>query len=245
MRPWPLAIVVEHAMTTRIVLLLLALTFSHSLSAQYWTRMPTDDELQAAAESFVQETLTNRQQQECHVSTNESHRVVRLHHKTDPALFLAHIQLTLTTTRHPWDFRARACDESAVPSTASDDFHAVLMQDGQSGRFFFGASLASLSDYLQSYDEGWDSKAPTTDAAAPEPGRYRATIQIPPLTPGEVLSPSVDVLDENGQPPSSSIYVSWFINGVNTPSVVWDGSETRIEVQVSVENQAVDRKSVV
>lgn len=239
MRPWPLAIVVQHAMTTRIVLLLLALTFSHSLSAQYWTRMPTDDELQAAAESFVQETLTNRQQQECHVSTNESHRVVRLHHKTDPALFLAHIQLTLTTTRHPWDFRARACDESAVPSTASDDFHAVLMQDGQSGRFFFGASLASLSDYLQSYDEGWDSKAPTTDAAAPEPGRYRATIQIPPLTPGEVLSPSVDVLDENGQPPSSSIYVSWFINGVNTPSVVWDGSETRIEVQVSVENQAV------
>lgn len=84
-----------------------------------------------------------------------------------------------------------------------------------------------------------DGLADGGGAAAAAPGRYRATIRIPPLTPGEVLSPSVDVLDENGQPPTSSIYVSWFINGVNAPSVVWDGRETRVEVQVNVANQAL------
>jgi hypothetical protein len=229
----------QPAMTARTVLVLLMLTFSQSLLAQYWTRMPTDAEVQTAAESFVHDLLTRRQQEPCHLSTRTTQKVTRLHHQTDAAWFMAHLQLTLTTTRQAWDSRTRACDDSVAPSTTSDELYATLMQDAQSGGFYFGTTLSSLPEYLEShFAEGWSVAAPTTDPAA-TPGRYRATIRIAPLTPGEVLSPSVEVVDENGQPPSASIYVSWFINGVNTPSVVWDGSETRVEVQVSVANQAL------
>lgn len=226
----------QPAMTACTVLLLLMLSVSESLFAQYWTRMPTDAEVQAAAESFVQDLLTRRQQEPCHVATRTTQKVTRLHHQTDSAWFMAHLQLSMTTTRHPWDFRTRACDAAAPPSTDSVEFYATLLQDAQSGGFYFGTTLSSLPEYLQDFAEGWNVAAPATAAA---PGRYRATIRIPPLMPGEVLSPSVEVVDANGQPPTASIYVTWFINGVNTPSVVWDGRETRVEVQVSVANQAL------
>lgn len=222
----------------RAVVLLLAMIVSPSLCAQYWTRMPTDAEVQAAAEAFVQDLLTRRQQEPCHLSTSTSQKLTRLHHKTDAAWFMVHLQLTMTTTRQPWDFRARDCDETAAPRTDTDNFHGTLRQNRQSGRFFFGTTLSTLPEYLESFDEGWKIDPPTATAPT-APGRYRATIRIPPLTPGEVLSPSVDVVDENGQPPGMSISVAWYINGVNTPSVVWDGRETRVEVQVSVANQAV------
>ena len=105
-------------MAIRLLLVLLFLAPA-PLWAQYWTRLPSDGELQSAADTYASEMLKQRRQDPCHISSSETHRVVKLHHKTDSALFLAHLDLTLTTTRYEWDFRARDCNTAAPPVTAS------------------------------------------------------------------------------------------------------------------------------
>lgn len=180
-------------MLPRLGLLLLILLCPTPLHAQYWTRLPSDGELQAAAEAFVQDWLARRQQQECQISTTPSHRVIKLHHKTDPALFLAHLDLTLTTTRYEWDFRTRSCAESAPPVTESDVFHAVLQQDGQSGGFVFGNSLAELSTWLADYDEGWSTQAPTGKPPCP------AAVRQFGLNPQAATAARWDIDDLRGQ----------------------------------------------
>ncbi len=81
---------------------------------------------------------------------------------------------------------------------------------------------------------------------APPASVWKAEIRIPRnLEPGDVLSPSVLVTDQNGREPTESIQVRWLINGKWASSITWDGSRTELEVQVSVEHQAVVAKAVV
>ncbi|MFO1494830.1 MAG: hypothetical protein U1F26_09230 [Lysobacterales bacterium] len=179
-------------MAIRLLLVLLFLAPA-PLWAQYWTRLPSDGELQSAADTYASEMLKQRRQDPCHISSSETHRVVKLHHKTDSALFLAHLDLTLTTTRYEWDFRARDCNTAAPPVTASDDFNAVLMQDASSGAFTFGTSLAPLENWLTSYDEGWSAQAPTGKPPCP------AAVRQFGLNPQAATASRWDLNDLRGQ----------------------------------------------
>jgi len=81
---------------------------------------------------------------------------------------------------------------------------------------------------------------------APPASVWQAEIRYPRnMKPGDVLSPTVVVTDQNGNQPSEPIQVSWLINGSWAHSVTWDGSPTELEVQVSVEGQAVVATTVV
>lgn len=117
--------------------------------------------------------------------------------------------------------------------------HRLILTRTWGGEISEADAMGAIRPLAELVHRGFVEDGLADGGTAAAPGRYRATIRIPPLTPGEVLSPSVDVVDENGKPPADSIYVSWYIDGVNTPSVVWDGRETRVEVQVSVANQAL------
>ena len=64
------------------------------------------------------------------------------------------------------------------------------------------------------------------------------------LKPGDMLSPSVDFVDEKGSP-TGIIGHAWLINGELTPSVVWDGKETTLEVQYTCLNHRGDTKTVI
>ncbi len=62
----------------------------------------------------------------------------------------------------------------------------------------------------------------------------KAVIHLPAdLKPGEVLSPSYVITDQDGNAPKGEVYPVLYINGVQTHSVVWDGNEARIDLQVS------------
>jgi len=81
---------------------------------------------------------------------------------------------------------------------------------------------------------------------APPASVWKADIRIPRnLKPGDVLSPDVIVTDQNGKGPSEPVQVALLINGKWASSIVWDGSRTEIEAQVSVEHQAVVATMVV
>ncbi|MBK8066557.1 MAG: hypothetical protein IPK27_02670 [Rhodanobacteraceae bacterium] len=75
-------------------------------------------------------------------------------------------------------------------------------------------------------------------------GTYQVLIRIPPLRPGEVLSPSVEVLDAQGRPAADVRGIVVLINGRFANSVVWDGKRTLIETQVSVAGQGLVEQTV-
>lgn len=75
-------------------------------------------------------------------------------------------------------------------------------------------------------------------------GTYQVLIRIPPLKPGEVLSPSVEVLDAQGRLAEDVRGIAVLINGRFANSVVWDGKRTLIEAQVSVAGQGLVEQTV-
>lgn len=80
----------------------------------------------------------------------------------------------------------------------------------------------------------------------PPPRRYSATIVLPPNPrPGDVISPSATYEDQDGKPPKKVKGEAWLFNGKWGHSVVWDGKPLVIELQASVEEQALVRKVVV
>ena len=79
--------------------------------------------------------------------------------------------------------------------------------------------------------------SPPPSATAPGSVQSRpckAVIHLPSdLKPGEILSPSYTITGQDGSAPIGDIYPVLYINGVQTHSVVWDGNEAEIELQVS------------
>lgn len=74
----------------------------------------------------------------------------------------------------------------------------------------------------------------------PKPASYRAYIEVPPdLKPGDVLSPSAVIVDEDGRPPAGEITLVWRIGGVQANSAIWDGKATTIRLDASAEGQAL------
>ena len=146
---------------------LLLLIWSGPTAAQYWTRLPQDAELQAAADAYVQEWLAQRKDNPCQVSASATHKLTKLHHKTDAALFLAHLEVYLTESTYDWDFRAKDCARSQPPVTRNDTFNAELYQDGKDGHFWFGNSLATMDTWLADYAPGWSPQAPVGKPPCP------------------------------------------------------------------------------
>jgi len=73
---------------------------------------------------------------------------------------------------------------------------------------------------------------PGTPAASPSP--CRAVIHLPlSLEPGQILSPSYTITAADGTPPKGDVFPVLYIGGKQAHSVVWDGQETIIELQVS------------
>jgi hypothetical protein len=64
---------------------------------------------------------------------------------------------------------------------------------------------------------------------------YPQISNIDNLKPGDVLSPAIDFVDAEGKP-ADILGHALFINGVETWSVVWDGKETRLELQYTCTN---------
>jgi len=80
----------------------------------------------------------------------------------------------------------------------------------------------------------------------PPPRRYSATIALPPNPkPGDVISPSATYEDQDGKPPKQIKGEAWLFNGKWGHSVVWDGKPLVIELQASIEGQALVKKVVV
>jgi hypothetical protein len=58
------------------------------------------------------------------------------------------------------------------------------------------------------------------------------------IKPGDQLNPMATVSSVDGKPVQGQIYETWSINGKLQPFVAWDGSETRIELQLSCQGHA-------
>ncbi len=75
---------------------------------------------------------------------------------------------------------------------------------------------------------------------APPPSELRAYIEVPShLKPGDVLSPSAVIVDEDGRPPAGEITLVWRIGGVQANSVIWDGKALAIRLDASADGQAL------
>jgi hypothetical protein len=53
---------------------------------------------------------------------------------------------------------------------------------------------------------------------------------LSPSKPGDVISPGASYFDANGQA-VGIIQERWFLNGVNTNSIIWDGTQVQVELQ--------------
>jgi hypothetical protein len=76
-------------------------------------------------------------------------------------------------------------------------------------------------------------------------GGYHVRIHVGTLKPGDVLSPSVDVLDAQGRPAEDVRGIAILIDGKFANSVTWDGRRAVIEAQVSVAGQGLVEQLVI
>jgi hypothetical protein len=103
--------------------------------------------------------------------------------------------------------------------------------------YTFAVTLGS-GDESPSDDTATDDSA---DEAAGEASCIPTVSGLSPSQPGEVISPSVSYTTAAGEP-ISVIQDRWFLNGVNTPSVVWDGGPVTVELQYTcLDNSAGTR----
>jgi len=129
---------------------------------------------------------------------------------------------------------------NGVAGTATIEFQFV---DGRS-ILLQGSPTGYIIQNPEAFD-GWR----ITPTETPEPTEavincFPQISNISGLKPGDVLSPAVDFVDEKGSP-TGIIGHAWLINGELTPSVVWDGKETSVEVQYTCLNNRGDTKTVI
>lgn len=94
-----------------------------------------------------------------------------------------------------------------------------------------GGAAGTVTYWYQYVCGDHASTATETPKSTQQPGMcYPKVYNIDNLKPGDVLSPAADYFDENGAP-VGIIGQAWVINGEPRSSVVWDGKETRLELQ--------------
>ena len=109
------------------------------------------------------------------------------------------------------------------------------------------AGPAGLVTKFQRMFEDFVSTLRIEDGAPPAKRSYHAEIRIPRnLRPGDVISPDVVVIDQDGNRAENIIQEVFFIDGREAGSIRWDGSRTRVTVQVSMKDgQAVTASAVI
>jgi hypothetical protein len=128
---------------------------------------------------------------------------------------------------------------------------AALDFDGESKILFAGGTTAKLilisSDGTASLDltvqnpEAFGELSLPT--AEPTPGSFCQPVisNITGLKPGDTLSPAVEYVDEKGNNVGALSSV-WYINGVQTNSVTWDGNETQLILQYTCPDHSAHEK---
>lgn len=140
---------------------------------------------------------------------------------------------------------------SSTPITAPGAVVDITLGDYTSVSTYGGEETANRQGYsgqVISYTvEGFGSTEPTEpddtvvddtlsdeimaeDSVAAGTGCVPSVSGISPARPGEVISPSATYTTPSGEP-TGVIQERWFLNGVNTSSIVWDGGAVTVELQ--------------
>ncbi|MGE4070447.1 MAG: hypothetical protein AB7E72_04665 [Lysobacterales bacterium] len=136
----------------------------------YWPRLPSDAELSAAAEAISAAWSQAQAGGGCVTEVYvEPPEIVRLTHKTDPQLRMAHLTQTMTLVERPWDFRAQGCSDDQPPRTRKIELYAALDYEPANAEFAFREITADLASYQSPARVGWDNwtasgKPPCADA---------------------------------------------------------------------------------
>ncbi|MBL8245522.1 MAG: hypothetical protein JNL89_15085 [Rhodanobacteraceae bacterium] len=104
---------------------------------------------------------------------------------------------------------------------------------------------AALRPVAEAVHRGVLAQGLDGDIVTAASGPYQVLIRIPPLQPGDVLSPGVDVLDAQGRPAEDVRGIAILIDGKFAQSLTWDGRRTVIEAQVSVAGQGLVAQRVI
>ena len=128
----------------------------------YWPRLPSEAEIAAAAEAIGQ-TWSQAQAGGACVSEVyvEPPVIVRLTHKTDPQLRMAHLTQSIALVERPWDFRAQACSEVRPTQQRKIEIYAALDYEPASASFVFREITADLASYQYPARPGWDQWLPS------------------------------------------------------------------------------------
>jgi len=100
--------------------------------------------------------------------------------------------------------------------SSSDSRQATFTITGDTSQSGISGSAAE--------DESNPPTEPAGQACSPQP------YGIDPSKPGDVISPGAAYVDDNGKE-VGIIQERWFLNGVNTNSIVWDGQQVQVELQ--------------
>ena len=127
-----------------------------------------------------------------------------------------------------------------VPSGSSEGAGLTITAHGETG----GLGGTVFYEYRYVCIQPTSEASETPEATEVAGDCFPKISGISNLTPGDVLSPSVDFVDEKMNP-TGILGHAWLINGVLTPSTVWDGQETTVELQYTCLNHRGYTKTVV
>lgn len=145
--------------------------------------------------------------------------------------------------------RDRIVEEGLVLSTLEYPFElSVSCPTNEPFTIFIGVWLFHAEDDREGFRISGTLSPDFDSAPAPTPGILapcKAVIDLPAgLKPGEVLSPSYTITAADGRPPHGDVYPVLYINGRQANSVVWDGKEAKIELQVSCQGHALSVSAI-
>lgn len=145
--------------------------------------------------------------------------------------------------------RDRIVEEGLVLSTLEYPFGlSVSCPTNEPVTIFIGVWLFHAEDDREGFRIGGMLSPDLDSAPAPAPGVLapcKAVIDLPAgLKPGEVLSPSYTITAADGRPPHGDVYPVLYINGRQANSVVWDGKEAKVELQVSCQGHALSVSAI-
>lgn len=81
-------------------------------------------------------------------------------------------------------------------------------------------------------------------SAGPPPGLTARIVLPSDLKPGDEVSPSAVITDEDGRPPRGEVALVWTIGGQQRNSVTWDGKPLRIDLQASADGQPLTASTI-
>jgi len=242
-----------------VVALLIGLLVPSGVRAESsWPRVPTDAEIQSAADSVIAGWPTYHGQ----TWMTSTYKVQLDRPGVDeskvPPLYRAGVLLVAYEVPLVVDCGSNG----GIAGKCNSAFQADLLgyEGGQwtfsNTNFDSDAQTDTLDSFVPKalsflhYDLGWPDLTGIASPAAssgvtaePTLGSglplCAATIHVPAgLKAGDTLSPSADVTSEDGKPTQGTIAEVWTIGGVQANSVTWDGKPAQILLQLSCQGHA-------